>query len=74
MTNVNNNINCKDKFIDGLSSLRIKQKLLEDEVRDETLNDLMTRAVNLESIYKNLSKPHSSASAPSTDGVEPMKI
>ena len=48
LTNVNDNVACKDKFIDGLRNVKIKRKLLEPgEVENESLQALMTRATNL---------------------------
>ena len=73
-TNVNNNVSCKDKFIDGLRNPHIKRKLLENEIENESLQALMVRAANLESIDKNLSRPYSSSSSGMNDGQEPMKI
>jgi len=75
MINVNNNTNCKDRFIDGLKSTYIKRKLLEEESDDQSLNDLMTKAVNLESIEKNLPRQTTTLSSTShSSQVEPMEI
>ena len=67
-------MSCKDKFIDGLRNPHIKRKLLENEIENESLQALMVRAANLESIDKNLSRPYSSSSSGMNDGQEPMKI
>ena len=73
-TNVDNNVSCKDTFIDGLRNTHIKRKLLENEVENESLNALMVRAVNLESIDKNLSRPNGGATSGQVDQPEPMEI
>ena len=66
---------CKDKFIDGSRNVQIKRKLLEQgEVESESLQALMTRAANLESIDKNLSRPSSSSTSGINDESEPMEI
>ena len=75
ITNVNHSTACKDRFVDGIKSTYIKRKLLEDESDDQTLNDLMTKAVNLESIEKNLPKQHPTTSSTLQSGqAEPMEI
>ena len=73
-TNVDNNVSCKDKFIDGLRNAHIKRKLLENEAENESLNALMVRAVNLESIDKNLSRPNGGATSGPLEQPEPMEI
>ena len=50
LTNVNNNVACKEKFIDSLRNIQIKRKLLGQEVDNESLQAPMTRAANLESM------------------------
>ena len=74
MININSNQNVKDRFIDGLKSIYIRRKLLEDETSDQSLNDLMLKAVNLETIEKNLPRQHSSTTHSNASGVEPMEI
>ena len=72
--NIDSNLSCKEKFVDGLRNAHIKRKLLENEVENETLNALMVRAVNLESVDKNLSRPHSSSNPGMSEAPEPMGI
>ena len=75
LTNIDNNVACKDKFIDGIRNVQIKRKLLEQgEVENESLQALMSRAANLESIDKNLSRPSSSSTSGMNDDSEPMEI
>ena len=62
------------KFIDGIRNVQIKRKLLEQgKVEKESLQTLMTRAANLESIDKNLSRPGSSSASGMNDDSEPME-
>ena len=78
MTNIDPNVNCKDRFIHVLRSPYIKRKLLEDEKEGESLNQLMVRSSNLESIDRNLSRQAPLFAPPATpataDSPEPMEI
>ena len=58
--NIEKNTAVKDKFIDGIKSTPIKKRLLEIDDSSHTLTSLMTLAMNLESIDKNLAKTHHS--------------
>ena len=76
ITNIDNSVACKDKFIDGIRNVQIKRKLLEQgEFEKESLQSLMSRAANLEAIDKNLTSPRSSStSGMNDDSSEPMEI
>ena len=72
VTNVDKSEAAKDQFIKGLRSNTIKKQLLFAEKRGETLNELMIRASNIDSIERNLTRPSTSSTENATS--EPMEI
>ena len=72
VANVDKSDVAKDQFVKGLRSNTIKKQLLFAEKGGETLNELMIRASNIDSIERNLTRPTTSSTDNTTS--EPMEI